>query len=90
MGSVPRIHLGIASGILAVVRNVGMVLGIALAGAVLYNVAPNAVSRHPGSFDSSEMQVFLAGFRWAYLSGAIMAGIAVLTSFAAVERRRQD
>jgi hypothetical protein len=37
MGSVPPWHLGIASGILAAVRNVGMVLGIAITSAVLHN-----------------------------------------------------
>jgi EmrB/QacA subfamily drug resistance transporter len=50
MGSVPVFHRGIASGILAAMRNVGMVLGIAVAGAVLYNVAPIAASGQPGSF----------------------------------------
>ncbi|MDI6632567.1 MAG: MFS transporter, partial [Thermoanaerobacteraceae bacterium] len=34
MGSVPRTHLGIAGGILATARNGGMVMGVALAGAV--------------------------------------------------------
>lgn len=35
MGSVPKPHLGIASGILATMRNAGMVLGIAMGGTVL-------------------------------------------------------
>ncbi|HHY94476.1 MAG TPA: MFS transporter [Firmicutes bacterium] len=37
MGAAPRHRLGIASAILSTVRNVGMVLGIALAGAILSN-----------------------------------------------------
>jgi len=35
MGAVPRHRLGIASGIVAMARNVGMVLGVSLAAAVL-------------------------------------------------------
>ncbi len=89
MGSVPPPHLGIASGILAAMRNVGMVLGIAITGAVLYSVAPIAVSMQPGSFGSADIQEFLSGLRWAYISGAALAGTAALTSLGAIVRRRQ-
>ena len=89
MGSVPVTHLGIASGILAAMRNVGMVFGIAVAGVVLYNVAPIAVSMQPGAFSSADIQEFLSGLRWAYISGAALAGTAALTSLAAIVRRRQ-
>ncbi len=87
MGSVPPWHLGIASGVLAAVRNVGMVMGIAISGAVLYNVAPIAASLHPGFFGSAEIQEFLTGLRWAYISGAVIAGIAALTSLLAVSQK---
>jgi len=40
MGCVPRPQLGIASGILATVRNIGMALGIAIGGALLYAYVP--------------------------------------------------
>jgi EmrB/QacA subfamily drug resistance transporter len=85
MGSVPPWHLGIASGILAAMRNVGMVLGIAIAGAVLYNIAPAATSLRPGSFDPAGIQEFLDGLRWAFMSGAILAGLAAFTSLAATD-----
>ena len=89
MGSVPPWHLGISSGILAAMRNVGMVLGIAVTGAVLYNVAPIALSGHPGSFSPADIQEFLTGLRWAFISGAVIAGIAALTSLLAVNQQRQ-
>lgn len=89
MGSVPVFHRGIASGVLAAMRNVGMVLGIAVAGAVLYNVAPIAASGQPGSFSGAEIEEFLSGLRWAYISGAVLAGTAALTSLVAIGRRRQ-
>lgn len=89
MGSVPPWHLGIASGILAAVRNVGMVLGLAVAGAVLYNVAPAAASLRPGDFSSADIREFMDGLRWAYISGLAMACLAALTSLLAVDRKGQ-
>jgi len=66
---------------------VGMVLGIAVAGAVLYNLAPVTVSTHPGSFTPQEIQEFLRGLHWAFISGAAIAGAAALTSLLAIDRR---
>ncbi len=88
MGSVPPAHLGIASGILAAMRNVGMVLGIAVAGAVLYSCAPVAHSMEPGTFGEAQIDEFLCGLRWAYITGAGIALAAALTSLAAGRTRR--
>jgi EmrB/QacA subfamily drug resistance transporter len=90
MGSVPPWHLGIASGIIAAMRNVGMVLGIAIAGAVLYNLAPVTASAHPGSFSPADIQEFLRGLHWAFISGAGIALIAAFTSLLAADRRKQQ
>jgi EmrB/QacA subfamily drug resistance transporter len=87
MGSVPVVHLGIASGILAAMRNVGMVLGIAVSGAVLYNCAPVTHSMRTGAFGEAEIQEFLCGLRWAYIVGAAIAGVGALTSLVAGGRR---
>jgi EmrB/QacA subfamily drug resistance transporter len=90
MGSVPPWHLGIASGIIAAMRNVGMVLGIAISGAVLYNLAPVTASTHPGSFTPQEIQEFLNGLHWAFITGAAIAAIAALTSLLAADRKNQQ
>jgi EmrB/QacA subfamily drug resistance transporter len=89
MGSVPPWHLGIASGILAAMRNVGMVFGIAVAGAILYSLAPISASAHPGSLSPAEIHQFMYGLRWAYVSGALLAVTAALTSLLAIGRRPQ-
>ena len=89
MGSVPPWHLGIASGIIAAMRNVGMVLGIAIAGAVLYNIAPITATAHPGSFDPYQMQEFLRGLQWAFIAGAGIAAISAVTSLLASGQQRQ-
>jgi len=90
MGSVPPWHLGIASGIIAAMRNVGMVIGIAIAGAVLYNLAPFTVTAEPGSFTPSQLQEFLRGLHWAFISGAVIAAAAAVTSVLAAERKNQQ
>lgn len=87
MGSAPRAYLGVASGILATMRNVGMVLGIAAAGAVVYGFAPFATSQPPSSFTSIQSQEFLSAIQWAYVAGAVLAATASLTSIAASKRR---
>jgi EmrB/QacA subfamily drug resistance transporter len=87
MGSVPRAYLGVASGILATMRNVGMVLGITVAGAVVYGFAPFATSQPPSSFTSVQCQQFLSAVQWTYVAGAVLAATASLTSIAASKRR---
>ena len=90
MGSVPMPYLGIASGILAAMRNVGMVLGIAVAGAVLYNSASVDVSLGSGPLDSTEVAAFLRGLQWAYITGAGIAAAAAVASFRAVAPRKDS
>ena len=77
MGSAPRQFHGIASSILAVMRNTGMAFGIAVAGAIVYSLAPFTTSGHAGPFTGRELSLFLNGLRWAYLAGA---GFSVLSA----------
>jgi EmrB/QacA subfamily drug resistance transporter len=79
MGSASKPHLGIASGILATMRNVGMVLGIATGGAVLYAFAPSYILQKV-SLELSESDLFLSGLKYAYIAGAIFTGLASFTS----------
>jgi MFS family permease len=87
MGNVPPRQLGIASGILAAMRNVGMVLGIAVAGAILYSLAPITASANPDSFSPTDVNEFIYGLRWSYISGAALAATAALTSLLAIGHR---
>jgi MFS family permease len=89
MGSAPKPHLGIASGILATMRNVGMVLGIATAGAVLYALAPSYILQK-ASLGFSESALFLSGLKYAYLAGAILTGLASVTSLMRRKEKKQS
>ncbi len=89
MGSVPKPHLGIASGVVATVRNVGMVFGIATGGAVLYASVSANVLGH-GLLTGPEAVQFLSGLEHAYLAGAILTGVASVTSaFGQSQRGKQ-
>jgi len=87
MGSAPRPHLGVASGILVTVRNLGMVLGIATGGAVLYMSAlPAALQR--ANLSPSEAAAFLSGLGHAYLIGVILSWAAVVTTLVRSRERK--
>jgi len=74
MGDAPRNRQGIAAGVLALARNVGMVLGIGLTGAIFTTVLSKGSS---GSADTL-VQAFNAGLLFA--SGVAL--LAAVTSFA--------
>jgi MFS family permease len=71
MGSLPKEQLGIAAGTLGTMRNMGMVIGVAVSGAVFS-------SRYVfyGGADGS----FLPAFHDTYTVSAVICGIAMLTS----------
>jgi EmrB/QacA subfamily drug resistance transporter len=79
MGAAPREHLGVVSSLLGTSRSVGMVLGVAAAGAVLYAAVPAGVLKAP-SLDPSEAAAFSAGLRWAYAAAALFAATSALLS----------
>lgn len=69
MGSVPKPRLGIASSVLATTRNVGMVLGIVIAGAML-SAAEVAQGATHGTL--------LSGLSNAYLAAAVLSALGTL------------
>ncbi len=71
MGAAPRNRQGIASGVLATARNVGMVLGVGFAGAIFTTVLGRAASPSTG---------LTAGVRASLLTAAGMAMLGSLTS----------
>jgi EmrB/QacA subfamily drug resistance transporter len=84
MGSAPEKFRGIASSILAMMRNVGMVFGIAVAGTIVYNIAPFTTQGHAGLFTSDQLWIFLNGLKWAFLAAS---GIAILSAVSALFAR---
>jgi EmrB/QacA subfamily drug resistance transporter len=79
MGSAPREQLGVVSSLLGTMRTVGMVLGVAAAGAFLYAVVPAQALRTP-DLPPAEAVDFLRGLRHAYVAGGAFASLAAILS----------
>ncbi|MGO9571415.1 MAG: MFS transporter [Desulfomonilaceae bacterium] len=89
MGSVPRLHLGVASAVLANMRNIGMVVGIAIAGVVLHALVPDSIlDKH--SLNPSEAGLFLHGIESAFLMGAVISAVTAVTALIKHRRNEQD
>jgi MFS family permease len=59
MGAAPHHRQGIAAGVLATARNVGMVLGVGLAGAIFTTLAENQANMHAATQSSAFQVSFL-------------------------------
>ncbi len=71
MGSLPKEQLGIAAGVMGTMRNTGMVIGVAVSGAVFSNRFV---------FYGNNESSFLPAFKDAYIVSAIICAIAVIVS----------
>lgn len=74
LGSAPKQRQGIASGILATARNVGMVSGIGFLAAIYTTVLQH------GPFSSQADNLFHA-IQWSFQAGALLAAVGIFTSF---------
>lgn len=88
MGSVSRARLGIASGMLATMRNLGMAMGVAVAGAVYATQYGHYLDAQTGNMD--QVAASLAAFHDAYLAGAVFAFVGVFTSLVRGQDRPED
>lgn len=70
MGSAPRNRQGIAAGIMATARNVGMVLGIGLTGAIFTTALSH--SGNPGN------HILYEALRTSFLAAAVFAAIGII------------
>lgn len=83
MGAAPRESQGLAAGLLASARTAGMVLGVALAGAVFRGLQ----SWHLATGSASE-GAFLSAMSGALYAGAAIAGLGVLATLTRGARPR--
>ncbi len=81
MGSAPEQFRGIASSLLAVMRNTGMAFGIAVSGAVVYNLAPFTTRGQAGPFSGAHLDIFINGLHWSYLTGALFSMLSATAVF---------
>jgi len=83
MGSVPKRYLGVASSLLATMRNLGMVLGIAISGAVFagrQNYLLDSLVKNGLSGKDLTVQAFTGALHLTFIVAVGLALTAVLTS----------
>ncbi|MEA1968176.1 MAG: MFS transporter [Thermodesulfobacteriota bacterium] len=82
MGSIPAHRRGIASAAVATARNLGMVMGVALAGLIFSVTFSNLTDGASLKDYTPDMEsAFMAGFHNAMLAGVIIAFAGVLIAF---------
>lgn len=83
MGAVPNNRRGIASSLLATMRNIGMVLGIAISGAIFngrINSLTHSLSNKGITGVTLKTEAFLGGLHTTFLVGVLFALIGMITS----------
>ena len=81
MGVVKPEQRGVASGTIATFRNLGMVIGVALAG-LIFNTTFEKLSGHPLTvYGPDQSGFFMAAFRWAMLAGGVLAVLGAVVAF---------
>ncbi len=82
MGAVPPEYRGVAAGTVAMVRNIGMVAGIAIAGTIFNSVFSELSGGLSLKGYCPDLEaVFMAAFSRAMLSAMIIAGIGMVLAF---------
>ncbi len=77
MSTVTRDKLGIAGSVNALIRNLGMVCGIALATTILYNRMSYKIGYHVTDFVVGKNDAFIYGMRIVYITAAVICLIGV-------------
>ena len=81
--------MGVASGLVAAARNLGMVTGISLAGALFsLGFSPSGSNGNLTNFQPDMLPAFLAGWKTALLSGVGVAAVGAVLTFLREEVRR--
>ncbi|MEE4354961.1 MAG: MFS transporter [Desulfococcaceae bacterium] len=82
MGAVPPQFMGVAAGTVATVRNLGMVLGIALAGTIFNSIFFKlSGGLRFQSYTPEMLPVYMAAFRHAMLAGGILSAAGIVITY---------
>jgi len=78
MSTVPKDKLGIAGSVNALIRNLGMVCGIASANTILYNRMSSKLGYHVTDYVVGRNDVFIYGMKIVYITAAAVCMIGVI------------
>lgn len=89
MSNAAKNKLGVAGSINALVRNLGMIVGVSLSTTILYNSMSNKVGYHVTGYISGREDVFMYGMKYVYITAAIICATgAILTAYRIYKIRR--
>lgn len=81
MSTVTKNKLGIAGSVNALVRNLGMVLGVSLATLILYNRMSYKIGYRVTNYVEGRNDVFIYGMKYVFIGAAVLCGIgAIITA----------
>jgi EmrB/QacA subfamily drug resistance transporter len=81
MSTVPKDKLGIAGSVNALVRNLGMVCGIALSTTLLYNGMSHKIGHHVTDYVIGRNDAFIYGMKIVYITAAAICMIGAILTF---------
>lgn len=90
MSSVPRYKLGIAASINGLIRNLGMVFGIAFSLTLLYNRMSYKIGYSVNSFVQGREDVFIYAMKFVYRTAALICVLGIILTLFRVTRRKKE
>ncbi len=88
MSTVPKDKLGIAGSVNALVRNLGMVCGIALSTTLLYNRMSHKIGHHVTDYVVGRNDAFIYGMKTVYITAASICMLGAILTFLRLRRSR--
>ncbi|MGH4121206.1 MFS transporter [Clostridium sp.] len=88
MSTVPRDKLGVAGSINGLVRNLGMVCGIALSTTLLYNRMSYKIGHHVTDYVVGRSDAFVYGMKTVYITAAAICMIGAILTFLRLYRKK--
>jgi MFS family permease len=88
MSTVPKDKLGIAGSVNALVRNLGMVCGIALATTLLYSMMSSKIGYRVTNYVAGRNDAFIYGMKAVYIAAAIISLVGALLTFLKLKRKK--
>jgi EmrB/QacA subfamily drug resistance transporter len=91
MSTVPKNKLGIAGSVNALVRNVGIVVGVSLATTILYNRMSYKMAFRVENYIQGRDDIFIYGMHYVYIVAIIICSIgAVITAIRLAKKKRSS
>lgn len=90
MSTVPRDKLGIAGSVNALVRNLGMVCGIALATTLLYSMMSSKIGYRVTDYAAGRNDAFIYGMKTVYIAAAIISLVGAVLTFLRLTSKKSN